>query len=235
MIGLVLAGKAACREDLSGRPMAGWVSAALAAVPGMERVAVVGPGDWDGALQVEPGDSIVDNLRRGVAALATCGAPAGQDLVVAAGDAPLIGAAAVARFVAACRAAGADFGYPIVSRFACEARFPGVQRTYVRLREGRYTGGNCFYLTPAAVEPAIERLERVFRDRKRPIRLAALLGIGLLLRLVTGRACLAEAERAAGRLLGRRACAIVCDQDAELALDVDKPADLALVRRALSV
>lgn len=229
MTGLVLAGKPECRVEVAGRPLAAWVAEGLRGVAEMGRVAVVGRGEWPAALTVEPGESIVENLRRGVAALA---AP-DEELVVAAGDAPLINAAAVTRFVSACRTAGADLGYPVVPRPACEARFPGTRRTYVRLREGSFTGGNCFYLTPAAVAPAVDWLERVYAARKRPLRLARLLGPGLLLRLVLGRAGIAEAQRAADRLLGLRARAIVCADDPELGVDVDKPADLELVRRCL--
>jgi CTP:molybdopterin cytidylyltransferase MocA len=241
--GLVLAGKPDCRLEVAGRPLAAWVVAALKGVSGMRRVAVVGAGDWPGALAVEPGGSIVENLRRGVAALGSAegwppggspGAWAGEEMVIAAGDAPLLTPGAVERFAAACRAAGADIGYPVVPRAACEARFPGVRRTYVRLREGEFTGGNCFFLTPAAVEPAVHWLDRVYRARKRPLRLARLLGLGLVLRLALGRASMREAERVAGRLLGLRARGIVCADDPEIGVDVDKPADLELVRRLLA-
>jgi hypothetical protein len=229
MNGLVLAGKPECRLEVGGRPVAAWVVRALSGVPNLRRVVVVGPGDWPGAEAVEPGDSVVENLRRGVAALAG----GEEELLVAAGDAPLMTGEAVQRFVAACRAAGADFGYPVVPRWACEARFPGVRRTYVRLREGRFTGGNCFYLTPRAVPAAVAWLDRVYRARKRPAQLARLLGLGLVLRLALGRAGIAEAERAADRLLGVRTRGVVCAEDPELGVDVDDADDLALVRRLL--
>ncbi len=232
-----MAGGQGALFEVAGQPLAAWAARALVALPGVGRVAVVAPvvGDEDptwipaGALVVAAGDSIVQNLFRGVEALAS---PT-DELLVVAGDAPLISVGALERFVAVCRSAGADFGYPIVPREACEARFPGVRRTYVRLREGAFTGGNCFYLAPVAVAPALERLDRVFRARKRPAQLARMLGLGLVVRLVLGRATVAEAERAADRLLGVRTRGIVCAQDPEIGVDVDKPSDLELVRRLL--
>jgi len=226
--GLVLAGKEECLQPLAGRPVAAWVVAALRQLPGIERVVAVAPEGAELDADVVPaGGSIVDNFRRGARLLPD------DEILLAAGDAPLITGDALGRFVAACRHAGLAFGYPIVPRDACEAAFPGARRTYVHLRDGWFTGGNCFYLAPAAVAPALAWLERVYEARKKPLQLARLLGVGFVLRLALGRASVADAERLGQRLLGLPAGAVVCSADPGIGVDVDKPADFRLAERVL--
>jgi 2-phospho-L-lactate transferase/gluconeogenesis factor (CofD/UPF0052 family) len=67
-------------------------------------------------------------------------------------------------------------------------------------------------------------------DRKRPWRIARRLGIGTLWSYWRGKLTLAEATARLGRSLGVKA-ALVPATDGRAAIDVDKPDDLALVRR----
>ena len=214
---------------LAGQAMGRYVVAALAGA--VDRVIVAGPeglaaGD---ALTVAPGGDLVATLRSALGAL-----PADeQEVILAAGDAPLLTAVAVTELMAACRARSLAFGYPIVGRAACEDAYPGVRRTYVRLREGSFTGGNCLFVRRAAVPALLALAEQVYAARKRPLRLAGILGWGLALGLLTGTARLAAAERAGSRLLGQRAGAVRC-ADPGVGVDVDKPEDLELCRRVLA-
>ncbi len=209
---------------IAGRPMGAWVVAAL--LPTCTRVVVVGP-EGLGAPSVAPGASVVENLRRGVAA-----ALPADEILVATGDAPLLTAAGVERFLAGSRAAGAALGYPIVPRAACEAAFPGVRRTYVRADGVEYTGGNVFYLRAEAGPALLAQLEAFYRARKNPLRLAGLFGLGTLLALLAGRARVSALEATASRRLGVAARGIVCD-DAGIGTDCDKPSDLVLARAVL--
>jgi CTP:molybdopterin cytidylyltransferase MocA len=244
VLGVVLAGRrnlgalrAAAPEvewealiPIGGRPMAAYVVAALSGSSAVDRVVVAGPPALAlaGAEVVPPGEGVRDSLRQALAA-----AGGGLDaVVVAAGDAPLLTAAAVSELVAYCRGRGLAFGYPIVSRAVCEARLPGIRRTYVRIHEGVFTGGNCFYLRGDAVEPALRLLERVHADRKRPLRLARLFGWRVVWGLLTGTARLRTLEAVGSRLLGVPAGAWIC-RDAGVGVDVDDVRDLELCRAAL--
>ncbi len=217
---------------IAGRPMAAYVVAALSAVVETRRIVVVGPPDLGGdhVRCVEPGESLTASFRAAMAALE--GDPA-TDLLVATGDAPLVTADAVSTLLRTSQKRELAFGYPIVSRPVCERAYPGVHRTYVRLRDGNFTGGNCFYLTRAAVPRALELLDRLYRNRKHPLRLAGMLGWNTVGALVLGRATLAGLERTGSVLLGAPAGAVPMD-DAGIGVDVDKPEDLELCRAALS-
>ncbi len=210
---------------IAGRPMGAWVVAAL--LPLCARVAVVGP-DGLGAPAVAPGASLLENMRRGFAAVE----PA-DEILVATGDAPLLTEPGVAQLLARSRAAGACVGYPIVPRSACEAAFPGTRRTYVRADGRQYTGGNCIYVRADGAAPLLAEVEAFYRARKNPLRLAGLFGLGTILALLAGRARIATLEANASRRLGVAARGIVCDE-AGVGVDCDKPEDLALARAVLA-
>ena len=218
---------------IAGRPMAGYVVAALAGARDVQRVVVVGPGDLGqpGVTVIPPGDGISASLRLAWTE-AQRAAPA-DEVVVAAGDAPLLSAGSVTALIEQSRRRGLAIGYPIATRVACLASFPGVRRTYVRLREGSFSGGNCVYLRAEAVERVLGLLERVHRDRKRPLRLARLLGWRLVWGLLSGQARLRHAEDAASRLVGAPAGAWI-SPDPSVAVDVDSPGDLDLCRTVLT-
>jgi hypothetical protein len=75
--------------------------------------------------------------------------------------------------------------------------------------------------------------ERLVAARKSPHRQAALLGYDLLLRLLTRRITLKQGEELISKRLGLKG-RVVISPYAELAMDVDKPEQLAIVRQELA-
>jgi hypothetical protein len=118
-----------------------------------------------------------------------------------------------------------DLVYPVVREADALARFPDQPRTFVRLRDGRFTGGNAVLLTRAAITALLPVLDAAFHARKRPWDLARLVGIGTLFGLLTGTARIARSRRASSAILGVRARGVRCP-DAAIAADVDDPAHL---------
>ncbi len=218
---------------LAGRPMGAYVVAALAGVREVCGVVVVGPAELGRGTPtvVAPGGDLLGSLRAGLEA-ARAFAPQDAEYLVATGDAPLLTSAAVADVLSRCRARGLALGYTAVPRVVCEQRFGRIRRTYVRLREGAFTGGNCFYLRAEAAEAVLNLTARAYAARKRPWALARWLGWGLVAGLVLGTVRLSDAERAASRLLGKPAGVVVSDE-AGVGVDVDDAGDLAFCRQAL--
>lgn len=223
--------------DLAGRPMAARVLDALAAAHGVRGGAVVGPAPLEAYLppgfeRVEPVGDSVANLRAGLGRRPPW---AGRTLVVTS-DIPLLTSAMVDDFLARCGDGELDVYFPVVRREVAEARFPGVRRTYVRLRDGAYTGGNLFLVRPevlvGSADGGDDLLARMVRWRKAPWRMAVALGPALVWGAVVGRWDLARVEREAARRLGVRGRAVVTEH-AEVGVDVDKPSDLALCREVL--
>jgi hypothetical protein len=130
-------------------------------------------------------------------------------------------------------ATGADLTYPIIPKSACQQRFPDARRTYVRLQEGTFTGGNAIFTTANLLDDKHELIQSLYAGRKDPFKLAKILGLGTVLRMLTGTLTLPYIETVATRILGAPARAIVSPY-AEIGFDVDKLDDLAVVERALT-
>jgi GTP:adenosylcobinamide-phosphate guanylyltransferase len=134
----------------------------------------------------------------------------------------------VENFVDQSRASGADFTVGLATETVISTAYPNTQRTYLRFADEAVSGCNLFYL---ANDKAIEaiRFWRVAQDfRKDPLKLARTVGLGLGLKYASGRLTLGGAFDAVSKKLGITAVPILLPF-AEAAIDVDKPADLALV------
>ena len=223
--------------DVAGRPMAARVLDALGAARHVAGGVVVGPAALGPELptgfeQIDPVGDTTANLAAGLGRR-----PGGVSRVlVVTSDIPLVSGEMVDAFVEACGDQALDVYFPVVRREVAEARFPGVHRTYVRLRDGSFTAGNMFLVRPEVLmadrEGGEGLLDRMVRWRKAPWRMALALGPGLLLGLLSGRWDLRRVEQAATRRLGVSGRAVVT-KDAEVGVDVDKPGDLALCREVL--
>ncbi len=211
---------------IDGAPMAAYVLSALRTSGVIEHVVYVGPTDERVRALVDhvvpAGRRMVDSLALGAGAALALGRGEGR-LLVATADLPWWQAEGVRRFVT--ESPDVDLVYPIVAAATALAAFPNQRRTFARLREGRFTGGNAVLATPVALLALLPVIEHAFAARKAPWRLAALVGLDVVVGLLTGRASLAQLEARVSRLLGVRGHVSVSD-DAGIAADVDGPHQL---------
>lgn len=124
---------------------------------------------------------------------------------------------------------GADVALMLAHRDTVETAAPGTKRTWLSLADGGWSGCNLFYLATADAAAAIDTWRGVEANRKRPWKIAAGLGWGTLWDFLLGRLTMAAAIARIGQRIGITA-ALVPAPDGRAAIDVDKPADLALVR-----
>jgi molybdopterin-guanine dinucleotide biosynthesis protein A len=209
-----------------------YVASALRASGAVRRIVLVGESDDRLAALVDAvvpsGERLVDSLALGLGAALGAGRTGGGSgvdrVIVATSDIPWWRAEGVRSFLA--EAPDADIVYPVVPEAAASAAFPDQRRTYLRLREGRFTGGNAVLLRPPAVAPLLPWVDVAFRARKRPLQLAAMVGWGTLASILRGQAALADIEARVRTLTGIDARAMV-SSDAAIAADVDAPEHLA--------
>jgi CTP:molybdopterin cytidylyltransferase MocA len=212
---------------IAGEPMLSRVVAALRAA-GFKRIGVstadpavaqLGRELGCEVLAAEAGPSL--STLRGVEAL-------GTPLLVTTADHALLRAEWVSRFVADAPA-DADIAVLLAERAAVEAAAPGTRRTYLRFADGDWSGCNLFLVRNDAALGAIRLWQSLEADRKQPWKIVGRLGPAILLRYLLGRLSLQEALARLGKLSGTRAAA-VASPFGLAAVDVDKPADLDLVR-----
>ena len=225
---------------LGAQTMLDYVVQALAEAPSVGRIFVVGNVPASAAYQqISPGETLMDNLFAGIAA-ARQGSPASH-LLISTSDIPFLTPAGVDDFVAQSLAADADFCYPIIPIALCRAAYPQMKRTTVRLREGTFTGGNLMLINPDFVLTQRDTLARAYAARKHPMQLGAMLGWGLLARLLFAQTLAPSVltvpllEQGVARLLGHgcRARAIATRYP-EIGTDIDSPEDVAAARRLLA-
>jgi GTP:adenosylcobinamide-phosphate guanylyltransferase len=199
----------------------------------IDRIVVVAPPSaaahpaLAGASEVRgDGARIVESLRSGLQ-----GFTEDALVVVAASDLPLLDAAAVDEFVDGALAREVDIAYACLERRYHDARYPDFPHTWARMREGLFCGGGLVALRPRVMPRLAGVLDALGSARKSPLRLASLFGWDVLARFALGRLSIPSAEARAARLLGgARIGAIRCTQP-QVALNVDRVADVALADR----
>lgn len=219
--------------DIAGKPMVKYILDTLAALPRVGDVYLIGPVEGlkvyesETVKLVEPGRSLFDNVQIGLAKVQT------EYALICASDIPLVTPAILDDLLDRCLESGADFCYPVSSKEDCDKVFPGVERTYVALKEGTFTGGNVFFVRKDAVQNAWPMVNKMIEYRKKPLKMAGVLGVGLLVKLVLKVAKVSEFEKRVGDLLNLKPKAIL-NASPEIGVDVDKPSDLTLCRRILA-
>jgi molybdopterin-guanine dinucleotide biosynthesis protein A len=165
-------------------------------------------------------------------AAALAATPPDVDLLVTTADHALLTSAMVQTFLAGVPT-DADVAAGAVSEEVLRAAFPASRRTYYRFKDGAYSGANLFLLRGPRATQAVRFWQSVERERKRPWRIAAALGPLLLLRFALRRLAMAEGLAILSERVGAR-LALVPLPMAEAAVDVDRPADLALAETILA-
>ena len=220
---------------LGPQTMLGYVVSALAEAPSVGRISVVGEvPSSDRYSQVAPKETLLQNLLAGLDASGN-----GERVLISTSDIPFLTAEAAEDFLTRALATGADFCCSYVPLALCDAKYPEMKRTSVRLSEGKFTLGNLMLVSPKFLRAQEGVITAAYAARKSPVGIAKLLGAGLLLRMVGAQIFLPSLlpvgvlEAGVSRVLGGQAVGI-CSRYAEIGTDVDKPADVALARRLLA-
>ena len=127
----------------------------------------------------------------------------------------------------------ADIAVGMVERRTLLARYPQSKRTWLKFREGWWSGANLFWLTGGErLTPLLDFWTSIEQDRKKGWRILTAFGpwlaIGAVLRFWT----IDQAIMRAGRRFGLSA-RVIALAEPEACIDVDKPADKILVEEIL--
>lgn len=148
-------------------------------------------------------------------------------------DIPLLHGAAVSDFLDQCeKYPEGHVYYPIVPKEICLADYPAAKRTYGRLADGVFTGGNIMLVDAKIIPVGLAKAKEIYARRKHPFDLCRWLGLGFILKLLFHSLTVADAEQRTSELLELNCKAIISNY-AEVGMDVDKPADLKLVEKYL--
>jgi hypothetical protein len=125
--------------------------------------------------------------------------------------------------------AAADVAAGMATDRTIQPAYPDTRRTYLRFRDVAVSGCNLFLFRSDRARRVADFWRQVERHRKQPWRMVAMLGLGNLVGFLLGRLTLDQVIARLSTKVDARLAAVDMPF-AEAAIDVDKPADLELVR-----
>ena len=222
--------------DIAGMPMIQWVLNALNGASSIDHVLVVGLDEDYSLLCDKPthrlpcqGD-MLDNIKAGLRHNYDRN-PTASHVLVASCDIPAITSEIVDWRVRDSLDYESDLDYVAVARETMESRFPGADRSYIKLKDYALCGGDLNIVRVAMLEKEYI-WARLIETRKNVFKQVGLIGLDLLLLLLLGRITLKYAELRVSERIGivGRVC---LSPYAELAMDIDKPHQLEVMRQHL--
>lgn len=218
---------------VSGKPMFLYVIDALRQTDKVCEIVVVGPEELkeyldDDIKLVTPANDLTSNVILGIEHLS------GENKVLlVTSDIPFVTSEAINDFIVRCSDLSSDVYYPVVSKEANEKMFPKVQRTYFRLAEGTFTGGNLILVNPEAIKKYHSVVKQTIALRKKPWKLVRLLGCGFIIKFMFHKLTLSEIERRAEKIFGFSGVLIISPYP-EIGVDIDKPSDWRLAEETFA-
>jgi len=182
------------------------------------QVYLVGHVHREQVTTIPGGESFIESLRRGMEQIQT------EEFLLATADIPLLTAESVQDFLSRCDRRAA-LNYPIVRAECFSDALSQVHRTTLKLREGRFTGGNIALVQTKLMQAALPTMERAYAARKKPLKLAGIVGWGTLFRVALGQISprvlsKASLESAVSRFLGAPVHAVISDHQG-IGMDID--------------
>lgn len=216
--------------DLNGRKMIDYVLDCYRAMEELAGIAVIGPHEelssLPGITPIPQKKDLIANVQAGAELF-----PDGW-LLLSTSDIPLITPEAIRDFLGRC--SGADLFYPVIEKEDCRWRYPAMERTWVKLAEGEFTGGNVLLVRAASIIAAAPAAAAFFAARKSPLKLARIIGPATLAKLLLRRLSIPELEEKVGNILGI-ACRAVMTPHPEIGADVDKKSDYDIISGQLKL
>ena len=227
--------------DIAGRPLLDYVLQALLQSQSVERIVVAGlpeslareHGLNDRESPVEYLDDQGGMIANGLAGLALHRQrrPDTRHVLFVSADIPAATGPMIDQVLDRYRPFPAAAYYFMVERATLERAYPGSNRTYTRLRDAEVAGAD-LVIADAHIADNSQLFEAIAAGRKQPWKMARLAGLSTILALLTRRLTLDSIQRRATRVLGAPVSVSLLDYP-QLAMDVDKPEQLALLRDLL--
>ncbi|KAA3644603.1 MAG: hypothetical protein DWQ07_14395 [Chloroflexi bacterium] len=223
--------------EIAGKTMIQWVLDALSGSKHIENVVIVGLDESSGVTCEKPlaftpnHGGMLDNIQAGTRKALEV-QPDAKYVLMVSSDIPSITPEIVDWTIERALETEEDIYYNVVTRDVMEARFPGSNRTYLRLRESEVCGGDMNVVATDTVTSNDEFWTKMMYARKSIIRQAALIGFDTLFLMLIRRLTLPDAVKRVSKKIGLKARAVESPY-AEIAMDVDKTYQLEMLAKDL--
>lgn len=224
--------------DVRGKPMAQWVLDALSDSANINTIYVMGLPPTCGLTSdkplifIEESGGLFENIRVGVLRAAE-DHPEQHKTVIASGDLPAVNGVMVDWLIQkVIEQPNILLYYNVVSRDTMEKRFPESNRSYVHFKDLSVCGGDLNVVDKDLFTTERPLWKQLSEARKSPLRQAALLGWDSLFLVAFRLVTLQGAVKRVCKKLSVTGLALV-NPYAEMAMDADKPHQLAILRKDL--
>ncbi|MCJ7717855.1 MAG: nucleotidyltransferase family protein [Anaerolineales bacterium] len=229
-------GKNKSTLDIGGKPMLQWVIEALDVSTSIDRIVVVGCEEYQEKFNISKpvvfipaGGDLISNFQKGADKVIEIN-PKADAVALVTSDSPLLTPESIDWVINKSLESEDDLYYCVIDQKVMEARFPESGRSYTRLKDINVCGGDLSVVKLSLYTSNYEFWGNLFRARKSSFRMAALIGIDILLLLVFRRLTFNEIVQKITRRLKIEGKGLICPY-AELGMDIDKPHQLEFVRR----
>lgn len=153
--------------------------------------------------------------------------------IICTSDIPLVKGEAIRDFITSCQNRNLELGYPVINKRLNDLKYPEVKRTYVKLKDGTYTGGNIIYCKPWVIEAFSDKARMMIENRKNPFKMGNILGFKFLIMLFLGKISIEMIESRITADYNIK-CGAIRTTHPEIGNDVDKPLDVEFVKKYIS-
>lgn len=157
-----------------------------------------------------------------------------ENVLAITSDIPFITTQAIDHFIKESLDTKAKLTYPIIEKENQLKTFPDLKRTYLKLKDGTFTGGNMMLINPSIRKTIVPMARYMIHNRKKPWKMTQMLGLGFLLKLLLGRLTLEKIEERVSHLIKEKAKAIITPY-AEVGNDIDRQEDIEKAKKYIRV
>ena len=224
--------------DIAGKPMIQWVLDALGDAKHVDNVIIVGLSPKNELACRKPlyylsnQGRMLSNIVVGVSKALELDKKTKYVLVVSA-DIPALKSDMVDWLVETSMQTKEDIYYGVCTREVMEARFPGSNRTYTKLKGIELCGADINISHVRMTTEHLDMWESLIGSRKSPLKQAGIIGLGTLFQVATRSITLDDLVEKVCKRIGIKGRAIVWPY-AEACMDVDKPHQLEIMREDLA-
>jgi len=216
--------------EIAGKPMVQHVIEAVENVDEINDIVIVGPEKINQNIGskyhiIKPEDVLINNIKKGIDALNH-----DHHILIITSDIPLITTKIIEDFINKCKSEKVhDLFYPVISKENNLKKYPEVQRTYVHLKEGVFTGGNMVLVSPDIIQGPLDWYDKILNLRKKPFKMSQMLGFKFIIKFIFRRLSVKEVEKRISNIIGHKCKALIIEYP-EIGFDVDKPSDLKMMK-----
>ncbi len=222
---------------IGDKPMIQWVLDALAGAKTIKRIVMIGLADNIQVqypreiVRIEDRGSMVENIIAGATSLLALPTPSQFALIVAS-DVPAVTSEAIDWVSEETVKAQKEMIYTVVEQSVMEQRFQESKRSYIPLKDLAICGGDVNAIELKKINYENPLYQKLIAARKNALKQAAILGLDTLLLIFLRAITLKQLEKRASKRLGVNGLVLESPY-AEIAMDVDKPGQLELLRNDL--